>query len=337
MILVTGGTGMVGSNLLLEITRDNSEIIAIKRSTSSLTNVKRLFNENNLSGIFRKIKWIDVDLLDYFSLSDVFKEYRIAKVYHCAAKISYKKSDNALLLENNVTSTKNIVDLSLQYKIEKMCYVSSIATLGAGSELNEITEETEYNTDGNNSGYSTSKYYAELEVWRGIAEGLNAVIVNPSVILGSGDWKTGSSSIFSTINNGLKFYTKGITGFVDVVDVAKVMIILMESNISAERFIINSENISYLDFFKNIAEILNKKAPSVYANKYLTAIAWRLEYLKSMLTGAQPVITANSARTSHKTLLYSNKKLLNSIDYTFINIDVSIKYYATKFITDVNA
>jgi len=337
MILVTGGTGMVGSNLLLELTRDNSEVVAIKRSTSNLSNVKRLFDENNLSENFSTINWIDVDLLDFFSLSYVFKDYIITKVYHCAAQISYKKSDDALLLENNVTSTKNIVDLSLQYKIEKVCYVSSIATLGAGLESNEITEETEYNTDGNNSGYSTSKYYAELEVWRGIAEGLNAVIVNPSVILGSGDWKTGSSSIFSTINNGLKFYTKGITGFVDVVDVAKVMIVLMESKISAERFIINSENISYFELFKNIAKRLNKKAPTVYANKYLTAFAWRLEYLKSMLTGAQPVITANSARTSHKTLLYSNKKLLENIDFSFTKIDDSIEYYAAKFIADINA
>jgi len=337
MILVTGGTGMLGSNLLLELTYDNSDIIALKRNSSSLSNVKKLFSRHNSSLNLKKIQWIDADLIDYYRLSDVFKEYGISKVYHCAAQISYKKSDNELLLENNVTSTKNIVDLSLQYKINKMCYVSSIATLGAGTDSNKITEKTEYNTDGNNSGYSISKYYAELEVWRGVAEGLNAVIINPSVILGSGDWKTGSSSIFSTINNGLKFYTKGITGFVDVIDVAKIMKLLMESEITAERFIINSENISYLELFKSIADKLNKKAPSIYANKYITAFAWRLEYVKSILIGSQPVITSNSARTSHKTLLYSNKKLLENIDYTFIKVEDSIKYYGEVFISDTNA
>ncbi len=337
MILVTGGTGMLGSNLLLELTYDNSDIIALKRNSSSLSNVKKLFSRHNSSLNLKKIQWIDADLIDYYRLSDVFKEYGISKVYHCAAQISYKKSDNELLLENNVTSTKNIVDLSLQYKINKMCYVSSIATLGAGTDSNKITEKTEYNTDGNNSGYSISKYYAELEVWRGVAEGLNAVIINPSVILGSGDWKTGSSSIFSTINNGLKFYTKGITGFVDVIDVAKIMKLLMESEITAERFIINSENISYLELFKSIADKLNKKAPSIYANKYITAFAWRLEYVKSILIGSQPVITSNSARTSHKSLLYSNKKLLENIDYTFIKVEDSIKYYGEVFISDTNA
>ncbi len=337
MILVTGGTGMLGSNLLLELSKSNNETIAIKRSSSSLRGVQKLFADKNLSQNFKKIKWVDADLLDLYNLSGVFKKYGITKVYHCAAQISYKKSDNKLLLENNVTSTKNIVNISLQYSVLKMCYVSSIATLGAGTGSEKITEETEYNTDGNNSGYSTSKYYAELEVWRGIAEGLNAVIVNPSVILGSGDWKTGSSSIFSTIYKGLKFYTKGVTGFVDVIDVAKIMIILMESEISSERFIINSENLSYFELFKSIANKLNKKAPSIYANKNLTAFAWRLEYLKSILTGKQPVITSNSARTSHKVLIYSNKKLLARINYSFIKIEDSIKYYAEKFITDTNA
>jgi len=173
-----------------------------------------------------------------------------------------------------------------------------------------------------------------MEVWRAIAEGLNAVIINPSVILGSGDWKTGSSSIFSTINGGLKFYTKGTTGFVDVIDVAKIMIHLMNSNIHSQRFIVNSENIGYFELFNSIAKHLNKKAPSIYANKKLTSFAWRLEYIKSILTGKQPVITSNSARTSHKTLIYSNKKLLENIDYKFIKVEDSIKYYSNLFMTD---
>ena len=337
MILVTGGTGMVGSNLLLELSKKNSNVIAIKRDSSKLDSVVKLFRENDLSENLKKIKWVKADLLDFIGLADVFNENNIDEIYHCAAQISYKKSDNEILLENNVTTTKNIVDIALQNNIRKMCYVSSIASLGAGQNGADISEETELVIDGKNSGYSISKYYAELEVWRGIAEGLNAVIVNPSVILGSGDWKTGSSSIFSTIYNGLKFYTKGTTGFVDVIDVAKVMIILMESEINSQRFIINSENIGYLSLFENIANQINKKTPSIYANKLLTGFAWRLEYVKSILTGKQPVITSNSARTSHKTLLYSNKKLLKNIDYSFVKVDDSIKYYSKKFLSDINA
>lgn len=337
MILVTGGTGMLGSNLLLELSKNNNPIIAIKRINSSLELVRNIFQENNLINNFNRINWIDLDLLDYFKLDGFFKINDISEVYHCAAQISYKKSDDKMLLDNNVTSTSNIVNLSLQYKIKKLCYVSSIASLGIAERGFEINENTEFDTESKSSGYSVSKYYAELEVWRGIAEGLNAVIVNPSVILGSGNWKSGSSSLFSTINKGLKFYTKGITGFVDVVDVVSIMILLMKSEVHSERFIVNSENSSYYELFNLIAKSLNKKAPSIYANKYLTAFAWRFEYLKSILTSKQPVITSNSARTSHKTLVYSNKKILDVLDYNFVKIADSVKKYSEIFLKQINA
>lgn len=331
MILVTGGTGMLGSNLLLELTKYNDAILATKRENSKLHNVEKLFAYNKLSENLKKIKWVNVDLLSYFDLEQIYTGNSLTEVYHCAAQISYKKSDDQMLLDNNVESTKNVVDLSLNFNINKLCYVSSIASLGSSEAGSYITEETEYNTEGKSSGYSVSKYYAEMEVWRGIAEGLNAVIVNPSVILGGGDWNTGSASIFSTIANGLKFYTKGITGFVDVVDVAKIMLVLMKSDIHSERFIVNSENIRYFDLFKRIAFYLEKKPPYIYANSALTAFAWRLEYLKSIATGKQPVITSNSARTSHKTLEYSSSKLLSIIDYKYIKIEDSIKCYSMLY------
>jgi nucleoside-diphosphate-sugar epimerase len=334
MILVTGGTGMVGSNLLLELSKSKVEIIATKRENSNLAIVRDIFKKNNLQLEYEKIKWVNADLTDYFSLENIFKTFDVTYVYHCAAQISYRKQDDDMLLENNVESTTNIVNLSLINNLTKLCYVSSIAALGVSENGGLITEDTDFDTEGKSSGYSTSKYKAELEVWRGIAEGLNAVIVNPSVILGAGDWKSGSSSIFSTIYSGLKFYTKGITGFVDVRDVVKVMILLVNSQLNSERFIINSENIGYYEFFKMVAYNLNVKAPSIYANVKLTSLAWRLEYIKSVMLKKQPVITSNSARTSHKELLYSNDKLNNCISYDFIKVEDSIKYYSKMFLED---
>lgn len=334
MILVTGGTGLVGSNLLLELSTQNIDFIATKRNTSNLETIKKLFINKNRQNEFEQIKWINIDLLEYILLNDFFESSKITKIYHCAAQISYRKQDDAILLENNVTSTKNIVNLSLIHKIEKLCYVSSIATLGSSINGNEITEKTDFNTEDKNSGYSISKYYAELEVWRGITEGLNAVIINPSVILGAGNWESGSSTIFSTIYKGLKFYTKGTTGFIDVQDVSSIMIKLMNSDINSERFIINSENIGYFDFFNTVATALKVKAPYILAKKNLTEFAWRFEYIKSIMLNKQPVITSNSARTSQKTLLYSNNKIKKAINFNFTPINDSIKYYSQQFLKE---
>jgi nucleoside-diphosphate-sugar epimerase len=330
MILVTGGTGLVGSNLLIELSKTHSNIVAIKRVSSNLKYVSDLFKLNNLSINFKNIKWFDVDLTDFFSLKELFDANNFKYVYHCAAEISYRKKDNLLLYENNVTSTKYLVDLAVCSKVQKFCYVSSIATLGTNKD-GEITEQTEFNFDKKTSGYSTSKYYAELEVWRGIAEGLNAIIINPSVIIGAGNWKTGSSSMFGIIKRGLKFYTKGVTGFVDVRDVVSIMIKLANSELRSQRYIVSSENINYKNFFCLVAKYLQVKCPSIYATKFLTSLAWRLEFVKSILLNKQPVITYYSAQTSHKKLEYSNEKIINALNYNFIKIEESVQFYAKLY------
>ena len=333
-IFITGGTGLVGAHLLYKLSLLENELIASKRLKSDINKTLKIFSyyTKDYQELFEKINWIDVDITNIIDLEDNLNN--IDEIYHCAALVSYQKKDKEKMLEINIDGTATIVNFALQNNVSKLCYVSSIASFGTSKNTEPITEQTEWEDTKSTSAYSKSKYFAEQEIWRGIAEGLNAVIVNPAVILGAGNWDSSSSVIFSTVDNALKFYTKGITGFVDVRDLVEIMIILMEKNAFAENFIISSENLSYEKIFSLIADDLGVKKPSVYANKNLTSIAWRLEFVKSILFNQKPIITKQSAITAHKKLEYSNKKILDKIDFKFKTIEQSIKEIAEIYLKD---
>lgn len=236
------------------------------------------------------------------------------------------------MMLTNEEGTANLVNICVDKKIEKFCFVSSIATLG-NSKNGETIDELSYWQGGrNHSAYSISKFRAEMEVWRATKEGLNAVIINPSVILGPGDWSQGSPKIIHTVYKGLKFYTPGGTGFVDVRDVAKAMINLVASNITNERFLLNGANLSYKSLFTNIAKALNVKAPYIKSNKTLVGLAWRYEKIKNILFGKEPLITKDSARTSQKVTYYSGKLITDKINFTYTPIDQTIKDTANYFL-----
>lgn len=334
MILVTGATGMLGSHLLLELLKQNKKVKALKREESNCKFVEKLFSRytNDYSRYYKNIEWVNADISDYYELKQVFSDIDI--VYHCAAFVSFKPSDKNKIKLINIEGTANIVNLCIEHKVKKLCHVSSIAALGSTNNNSVVTEETKRNSNEKESEYSKSKYKSELEVWRGIAEGLNAVIVNPSVILGPGDWTKGSPSIISTVAKGLRFFTLGTTGFVDVSDVVNAMILLTESDISGERFIINGENLTYKSLFEIIAKALKVNPPQKFATPHMTEIAWRFFMLRYYLTGKNPVITKETARTSHKVSRYSNEKIINRLDFQFKSINDSIlhicKIYQSK-------
>ncbi len=331
MVVVTGGTGLVGSHLLLDLVKKNQKIIAIKRSDKNLKNVINLFSffyPNEYKKMFDKIIWKKGDILDYDFLQNITKNAK--KIFHCAALISFDSSKKKMMKKVNVEGTKNIVDVALENKIEKLCYVSSITVMGEEEKNTYITEETE-RTNEKNYYYSQTKFEAELEVWRAIAEGLNAVIVNPSIIFGIGDFKNGSLTFFNTVYNGLPFYTSGKTAFVDVKDLVKIMIELMESDISNERFIVSENNYFYKEILEKIAKHLNKRAPKILANSFLLSIFWRLEFLRSKLFFAEPKITKETAILSQKISIYSNEKIKNRLNFSFKNMDKTIKEIS-KFI-----
>ncbi len=331
MILVTGGTGLVGSHLLFDLVSKGERVRALKRKNSNTDKVKTVFASfsSNDNTLFNQIEWIEGDITDQFSLTDALTD--VSQVYHCSALVSFNKSDKQRLHKVNVEGTRNLVDAALDAKIQKFCMVSSVSALGTPEQGNTvITENTPWSPESRHTNYALSKFHSELEVWRGIAEGLNAVIINPSIILGAGFWDKGSSLLFSTVAKGLKYYTKGVTGYVDVRDVIRAAVALMQSDISGERFIINAENCSYEYIFKTIAKHLEVKAPYKYATPKMTNIAWRLTGLQR-LWGKQPNFTKETARSAHSIHHYDNQKIKDAIGINFTPVEVSIAQIAELY------
>ncbi|CAM1334498.1 NAD-dependent epimerase/dehydratase family protein [Tenacibaculum aestuariivivum] len=332
MILVTGGTGLVGSHLLYRLTLKNDSIKAIYRTTEKKEYVKKIFSfyTDNIEQLFSKIIWIQADITDIPSLENVFKN--ITEVYHCAALVSFNPKYYDKMRQVNIDGTANIVNFSIENSIKKLCFVSSIAAVGETVNAKPITEKNEWSDNGDSSGYAITKYGAEMEVWRGSQEGLNVIIVNPGVILGSGFWNEGSGELFTQINNGLKFYTNGITGFVGVQDVVRAMILLMQSNIKNERFILVAENKSFKEILVAIADSLHKKRPFIKVTKIITSIVWRLSFLISIITKKKPLLTKNSAKASHNISYYSSSKIETKINFTFKVIKNQINEISKNFI-----
>ena len=331
MILVTGASGFVGSHLLIDLLKAGKKVRAIRRNgKSELTS--KIFSVYNCSKLLNDVEWYEGDILDFFSLIDAMDG--ISEVYHCAAVVSFHKSEALKMEKVNIQGTANIVNAALEKKIKKLCYISSIAALGRSETDLPTDEETFWKTSKRNSVYSISKYGAEMEVWRGTIEGLDAVIINPSVIIGPGDWTKGSSQLFSLMNKGLKFFTMGMNGYVDVRDVSKAMILLMDSEIKNERFILSSENLFYKDFFDQVANGLGKKRPSKKAGKFLSQIAWRYLKFLEILTGKNASITKETARTANNISKFTSEKIIKAIDFKFIPMNQSINETCEIFLKE---
>lgn len=331
MILVTGGTGLVGSHLLVHLTQKNGPVRAIYRSKKSLENVKRVFRyyTDDIDSLFSKIEWFQADITDVPSMTPAFEG--VVHVYHCAALISFDPADYIEMRKVNIHGTAIIANLSIESNVKKLCYVSSIAAIGDDPHRKVVDEENEWNGNQNNHGYAISKYGAEMEVWRASQEGINTVIVNPGVILGSGFWNSGSGELFSQVNNGFSFYSEGVTGFVGVEDVVKVMIQLMESEIKNERFILTSEDKSFKEVLFTIADHLNKKRPSIKVKLWQAALFWRWEWLVSKITSKKPRMTKHSARSLDDKTYYSSKKIEKALDFEFEKIDKVIEKTCKSF------
>lgn len=328
MIFVTGGTGLIGSHLLVKLSQSEEAITAIYRNKSKIENVRRLFDYYlNDAGkkAFQKINWVACNILDVTRLGELMKGHR--HVYHCAAIVSFKRRDFNKMMEINRYGTANVVNVALDLGIEKLCYVSSTAAVGNKDidKTEEVTEEGKWIVTDQTSGYSLSKYSAEKEVWRGIEEGLNAVIVNPSIVFGAWDWNESSMVIFNTIRKGLRFYSPGTNAFVDARDVAEIMVKLTNSAISSERYLCVAENMPFKDLFTKIADELNVSPPKHPVSPTLMGLAWRLSVLWAVLTFSSPVITKSAAQSAFKTIKYSNDKVRKELDFTFIPIEQTIK------------
>jgi nucleoside-diphosphate-sugar epimerase len=336
MILITGGTGLLGSHLIFHLASMEEKVRVLIRNQASKNRVTSLLE--NIYGIlpehFNKLDFVVGDINNCFTLKEAFKD--IKYVFHCAAKVSFGTDSQKEMMDTNIRGTANIVNACLQYKTEKLVHVSSIAAIDSSSTKTGMIVESSGWPTSKNLDYAYSKTESELEVWRGISEGLNAVVVNPSVIIGEGDFNTGSGLLFNRVYKGLKYYTHGITGFVDVKDVVRIMIKLLKSNISGARFIINAENLTYKDFFIKVAEALKVQSPTHYASHFKTEIAWRFEKISSLILMKQPALTKKAARTSHEIAKYSSQKITESLGFTFTPINDTISRVADFYLKNLN-
>lgn len=310
MILITGSTGLVGSHLIQTLITKNEPIKALYRGTIPF--------EHTL------VEWIRADILDIVTLEEAM--LGVEKVYHCAAIVSFDPKQKHILHKTNIEGTANIVNACLNTGVKKLLFVSSVAALGRIREDKPINETMNWTEETSNSEYGKSKFLAEMEVWRGIGEGLNAVIVNPTIILGSGNWNKGSASVFKSAYNEFPWYTEGTTGFVDVQDVVKAMIALMNSPINAERFILSAETSTYKNLFTLIAKAFDKKPPSKSVTPLIAAIVWRLEAFKAIFTGKQPLLTKETAKTAQAKVSFDNTKLFKHLpDFKYTALTTSIE------------
>jgi dihydroflavonol-4-reductase len=321
MILVTGANGFLGSKLIQFLSTQNIAVRATYRTTLPIT----------LQNI-PHVTWQQCDLLDVDALAECMQG--ITMVYHCANMVSFDESDAQLIMHNNVECTANVVNICLEYNVQKLLFVSSVGAIAREGEGKVISEKTPWLQSSSTSMYALSKYKAEMEVWRGSAEGLPVVVVCPSIILGEGNYDKGSAAIFKTVYKQFPFYTAGVNGFVDVQDVVQSMWLLMQSDISNERYIISADNFTYKYIFETIAKALKVKPPTIIAGALLSSIAWRFFALKKWITGKQSILTRETANTALSIYEYDNTKFLKAFPaFKYNNMEASIARIAQDFIT----
>lgn len=320
MILITGGTGFLGATLIKQLIDVGIDVIATKRSNS-------IIPQPLLSSSL--IQWIDADVCNYFDLEEAFKN--ITQVYHCAAIVSFQKEDKLHMKKVNIEGTAHVVNLCLANKA-RLIHVSSVAALGTSKNQTPVSEKDYWEYEPTLSSYAISKYESEMEVWRGIAEGLDAVIVNPSVIIGASSGAKGSGAIFSLINKGLKYYPTGTVGVVDVEDVASIMRDLMvATNISGERFIINNVNLSNKELLEKASAIMGKTAPKIAIPPFVLKIAATLATAVASIKNEKSTLTKDSARASSEKLAYSDAKLQQALAFEYKPLETTLKEIALHY------
>ncbi|WP_139957111.1 NAD-dependent epimerase/dehydratase family protein [Flavicella sediminum] len=334
MILVTGGTGMLGAHLLFQLVAAGEKVRAIYRSEKSLAKAKKVFGyyTSEVASVFSKIDWIQADITDVPTLETAF--VGVKKVYHIAALVSFDEADYLHMRAINIEGTANVVNLCVAFGVEKIAFVSSIAALAKSVSKNFIDETDEFNIETNNYSYAITKFGAEMEVWRGAQEGLDVFVVNPGVILGPGFWNENSGTLFTMVAKGSPFYTEGVTGFVGVDDVVRVLIQGMNSKVKNERFVLVSENKSFKEILFYVAESLGVSKPKVKVTSLIAGIGWRLSWLKSKLTGTVNTFSKHTAKSANNKSFYSNSKVKRTFSFEFENMETVVAGICEKYQSD---
>lgn len=337
MILVTGATGHLGAHVLYELARLNQPIKALYRDPDKINSVKRVFGyyQPEYQELFNRIQWVRADVTDYYAIVECLEG--VEQVYHVAGHVSFQDKDRDLLYRVNAEGTANVVNACMETGVLKLCHVSSIAALGEADGQELVDESMIWNCGDSASAYAISKYKGEMEVWRGIYEGLNAVIINPSVIIGPGMWRGPSGQLLSAIHKGIKYYPSGSSGYVDVRDIAQVMVLLMQSSVSGERFIVTAENLTHKMYMNRVADTLGCPQPSVPISPALAKIGIFAEALRAALTGTTPRINKRTLDIANEKLAYSNAKISQALGFHFIPVEESLRFSIPIFLQEMNS
>lgn len=326
-ILITGANGLLGTYLIRQLLERGEEVVGLYRS-----GLPKTLSEDEL----QRVEWVQGDILDVVLLEEVMQSCE--RVYHCAGLVSFNPSRADDLMKVNVEGTANVVNAALATGIKKMIHVSSVAAIGRKRNNATVTEQTKWEDAANPSVYGKSKYKGELEVWRALHEGLDVAVVNPVIILGYGDWNHGSCATFKSAYNEFPWYTEGVSGFVDAGDVAKAMIMLMESDIVGERFILSAEDRTYRSVFTEMAQAFGKKPPHKKVTPFLASLVWRLERIKSLITGSDPLLTKETAETAQQVVYFDNSKIQKHLpDFKFTSISESIERACAEYKSQVTS
>ncbi len=316
-MIVTGANGFLGSYVVSALLQKGHTVIGLKRSEASTQTFYKILKyelKDQYSALIQNFKWEATDILDITTLDEVLTAG--ATVFHCAAKVAFNQKEHDAMMAVNVEGTANVVNACLKNGVKQLVYVSSTAAFGRTDHEALIDEQTEWEDSDHNTQYAVSKHLAELEVWRGIEEGLNASIVNPGIIMGYGDSQKGSCRLFRNVAKGMRFYTNGVNGFVDVRDVAKVMLTLAEKELWGQRFVLVSENLSYRTVLNAIATAMQVPLPNIELNPAYKKLFLMLVRLQ-LFFYPKATITPETVRTSLKKHNYNNAKILSAIDFTF--------------------
>lgn len=332
MILVTGATGILGRVIVLDLLKQGKSVRATKRKTSNLEEVRKSFQfyTENPDEWFKKIQWIDVDFTDSENLKIILEN--VEEVYHTSAKVSFHPKNRKELYKTNISATKKLLYACENSSVKKFCFISSIAVLDGLNEDGKMDEDSDYNSKLDHSDYAVSKHFSEMEVWRSSAEGLNIVIVNPGIIIGSGNWNQSSGTLFKTFEKQ-NFTFSGGSSYVDVRDVAEISIDLMEKNIFGQRFILISENLKYPDFGKLVREKLNLK-PQKIVPKFLLNTGFVLNKLLGWLISPLQMVTKSNIEAITTFNEVSNEKIKKEMNYTFIPVKESVGFHLKNYLKD---
>jgi nucleoside-diphosphate-sugar epimerase len=332
MVFVTGATGILGRIIVLELLKRGKYVRAAKRPASNIDEVRHSyqFYTENPDGFFNKIEWVNVDFDDIHSLQDAL--IGVTEIYHCAAKVSFHPKDEKEMYHTNIKGTENLLFACENSSVQKFLHVSSIAVLDGFNEKGELDEESDFNPKIEHSAYAISKHLSEMEVWRASAEGLNTIIINPGMIVGTGNWKQSSGELFSTFEKN-SFTFSGSSAYVDVRDVAKVGVDLMEKDKFGERFILISESKKYAEIGNQIRNKLGLKDAKILSQSILNTGRW-LNIFFGWLIPQLKMATRTNIESVNSSNIISNQKVKDTLDFEFIPVQESIDFHLNNYIND---